>query len=298
MSVKRKEHARQFGLNLIMIFAALLCLIPFALIVMSSFSDNSFIVRYGYTLWPRKWSFAAYAYLADRSNTILRAYGVSVAVTLLGTLANLTITTLLAYPLSRRDLPARSALCFFVFFTMLFNGGLVPTYIWYTNFIGVKNTLWGLIVPGLMMKAYYVILIRTFVTNNVPTALIESAQIDGATEFRLFLRIILPMCKPIIATVLLFVGIDYWNDWYNGMIYVTNSRLYSIQNFLTRLLNDIAYLQSSANLTGDAAAVLAKMPTVSVRLAIAIIGILPIVIVYPFIQKNFVKGIAIGSIKG
>ena len=298
MSVKRKEHARQFGLNLIMIFAALLCLIPFALIVMSSFSDNSFIVRYGYTLWPRKWSFSAYAYLADRSNTILRAYGVSVAVTLLGTLANLTITTLLAYPLSRRDLPARSALCFFVFFTMLFNGGLVPTYIWYTNFIGVKNTLWGLIVPGLMMKAYYVILIRTFVTNNVPTALIESAQIDGATEFRLFLRIILPMCKPIIATVLLFVGIDYWNDWYNGMIYVTNSRLYSIQNFLTRLLNDIAYLQSSANLTGDAAAVLAKMPTVSVRLAIAIIGILPIVIVYPFIQKNFVKGIAIGSVKG
>ena len=298
MSVKRKEHARQFGLNLIMIFAALLCLIPFALIVMSSFSDNSFIVRYGYTLWPRKWSFVAYAYLADRSNTILRAYGVSVAVTLLGTLANLTITTLLAYPLSRRDLPARSALCFFVFFTMLFNGGLVPTYIWYTNFIGVKNTLWGLIVPGLMMKAYYVILIRTFVTNNVPTALIESAQIDGATEFRLFLRIILPMCKPIIATVLLFVGIDYWNDWYNGMIYVTNSRLYSIQNFLTRLLNDIAYLQSSANLTCDAAAVLAKMPTVSVRLAIAIIGILPIVIVYPFIQKNFVKGIAIGSVKG
>ncbi len=298
MSVKRKEHARQFGLNLIMIFAALLCLIPFAQIEQCSFSDNSVMVRYGYPRWPRKRSFAAYAYLADRSNTILRAYGVSVAVTLLGTLANLSITTLLAYPLSRRDLPARSALCFFVFFTMLFNGGLVPTYIWYTNFIGVKNTLWGLIVPGLMMKAYYVILIRTFVTNNVPTALIESAQIDGATEFRLFLRIILPMCKPIIATVLLFVGIDYWNDWYNGMIYVTNSRLYSIQNFLTRLLNDIAYLQSSANLTGDAAAVLAKMPTVSVRLAIAIIGILPIVIVYPFIQKNFVKGIAIGSVKG
>lgn len=294
---KSKQRVYQGIMNLILALGAFACVFPFVLIIVSSLTDNDTLVRNGYSIFPEKWSLEAYAYLSNRSNTIFRAYGVTIIVTAIGTLVNMTLTTLLAYPLSRRDLPGRRILNFLVFFTMLFNGGLIPTYIWYTNFLGIKNTLAGLIVPSLMMKAYYVIIVRTFINNNVPMEVVESAQIDGSSEYRLFAQIVFPMSRPIIATIFLFVTIDYWNDWYNGMIYITESSLYSIQNFLARLLNDIAYLQSSSNSMGDSSA-LANMPTVSVRLAIAIIGILPIMVVYPFIQKNFVKGISLGSVKG
>lgn len=296
--MKRRIVVEQTLLNLLLAVVAFLAIFPFVLIIISSLTSNEALVKYGYSLFPKEWSLEAYRYLIDRSETILRAYGVTVIVAVIGTITNLALTCLLAYPLSRRDMPGRKIMTFMVFFTMLFNGGLVPTYIWYTNFLGVKNTIWGLIVPGLMMRAFNVMIVRTFMTNNVPMEVIESGQIDGASEYNIFARIVFPMSRPIIATILLFVLIDYWNDWYNGMIYITDSNLYSIQNFLVRLLNDIAYLQSSANIAAEEAALLAKMPTVSVRLAIAIVGIIPIMIAYPFMQKNFVKGIAIGSVKG
>lgn len=292
-------QSRIFSLfvNAYLFIAAFICIAPFVLLVVASFTDNNTIAQNGYSFWPEKWSLDAYAYLWQRSETILSAYGITVLITALGTTFNVILTTLIAYPLSRADLVGRKPLSFIVFFTMLFNGGLVPTYLLYTNYLGVKNTIWGLIMPNLMLSAYYVIIMRTFFVTSIPSALIEAAQIDGASELKIFGKIIVPMGRPIIATVALFVGIAYWNDWFNGMVYITDEKLYSIQNLLTRLLNDIAYIQSATN-SSDQAAVLSQMPAITVRMAIAFIGILPIVVIYPFVQKNFVKNIAIGSVKG
>ena len=293
----REEKTFQVCSHVIMAVMAILCLLPFLLLIISSFTDNDAIVRNGYSLFPEKWSMAAYEYLFDRSNQILSAYGITVLVTLLGTCGNLILTTLLAYPLSRKDMPVRAAFTFIVFFTMLFNGGLVPTYLLYTRYLGIKNTQAGLLVPSLLMNVYFVLIMRTFFQNSIPSALIESAQIDGASEMRTFVSIVLPMGKPIIATVGLFAGIAYWNDWYNGMIYITKSNLFSIQQLLMRMLNDIQFLQANSSFVG-AEDYISKIPGVTVRMSIAVVGILPILLVYPFVQNNFVKGIAIGAVKG
>ena len=293
----RGDQTFQVCSHVIMAVMAILCLLPFLLLIISSFTDNDAIVRNGYSLFPEKWSMAAYEYLFDRSNQILSAYGITVLVTLLGTCGNLILTTLLAYPLSRKDMPGRAAFTFIVFFTMLFNGGLVPTYLLYTRYLGIKNTLAGLLVPSLLMNVYFVLIMRTFFQNSIPSALIESAQIDGASEMRTFVSIVLPMGKPIIATVGLFAGIAYWNDWYNGMIYITKSNLFSIQQLLMRMLNDIQFLQANSSFVG-AEDYISKIPGVTVRMSIAVVGILPILLVYPFVQNNFVKGIAIGAVKG
>ena len=293
----REEKTFQVCSHVIMAVMAILCLLPFLLLIISSFTDNDAIVRKGYSLFPENWSMAAYEYLFDRSNQILSAYGITVLVTLLGTCGNLILTTLLAYPLSRKDMPGRAVFTFIVFFTMLFNGGLVPTYLLYTRYLGIKNTLAGLLVPSLLMNVYFVLIMRTFFQNSIPSALIESAQIDGASEMRTFVSIVLPMGKPIIATVGLFAGIAYWNDWYNGMIYITKSNLFSIQQLLMRMLNDIQFLQANSSFVG-AEDYISKIPGVTVRMSIAVVGILPILLVYPFVQNNFVKGIAIGAVKG
>lgn len=293
----REERVFQAVSHVIMILASLACILPFVLLIISSFTDNNTIVRNGYSFFPEKWSVEAYAYLIQRSDQIFRAYGITLLVTAVGTTGNLILTTLLAYPLSRTDLPGRNTLSFLVFFTMLFSGGLVPTYLMYTTYFGVKNTLAGLIVPLLLLNAYYVMIMKTFFQNSIPKAIIESAQIDGASEMRIFLKIILPMGKPIIATVCLFAGITYWNDWYNGMIYVTESELFSIQQLLNRMMSDIQFLQSNSAMVG-AADYISKIPGTTVRMSIAVVGILPILIIYPFMQNNFVKGIAIGAVKG
>lgn len=293
----REERVFQVVSHVIMILASAVCIVPFLLLIISSFTDNNTIVQNGYSFFPEKWGLEAYRYLLQRSDQILRAYGVTVLVTAVGTTGNLFLTTLLAYPLSRVDLPGRKVLSFLVFFTMLFSGGLVPTYLLYTTYLGVKNTLAGLIVPLLLLNAYWVMIMRTFFQNSIPRAIIESAQIDGASELLIFFKIILPMGKPIIATVCLFAGITYWNDWYNGMIYVTESELFSIQQLLNRMLSDIQFLQSNSSMAG-AADYISKIPGTTVRMAIAVVGILPILVIYPFMQNNFVKGIAIGAVKG
>jgi putative aldouronate transport system permease protein len=181
---------------------------------------------------------------------------------------------------------------------MLFNGGLVPTYINYSDVFGIKNTFWALMVPGLMMNAFNVLMVKSYFVSSIPDALLEAAYIDGATETRAFLQIALPLAKPIIATIGLFIGIGYWNDWMNGYIYLTKrTDLYSIQNLLNRMIKNIQALQQNANVVNTDGAI-ASMPAVSIRMAIAVVGILPVVIIYPFIQKNFVKGITLGGVKG
>ena len=286
--------------HVIMAYFTLAALIPILLMVISSLTDNEALLHNGYSYWPAKWSTYAYEWIfTSSSSMVLKAYGISMMLTVIGVCVSLIITTLLAYGLSKKGLPLRGILTFLVFFTMLFNGGLVPTYINYTNVFHVKDTFAGLLVPGLLMNAFNVLLMKSYFVSNVPDEILEAAYIDGAGEFKTMLTIALPMAKPIIATIGLFVGIAYWNDWSNGYIYlVKRTDLFSIQNLLNRLMQNIQALTQNANNLSEAGQGLSQIPTATVRMAMATLGIIPIVIVYPFVQGYFVKGITLGGVKG
>lgn len=295
----REEKRFQILGNTVMIILTACALLPMILLVISSFTDNDTLIRNGYNFFPEKWSTYAYEYIFMTGNSVVHAYGISIVLTVVGTSLALVITTLLAYALSKEQLPGRGILTFYVFFTMLFNGGLVPTYMNYTNVFGFKNTFWALLVPGLLTNGFNILLMKSYFVTGVPNEVLEAAYIDGATEFQTFYRIALPLAKPIVATIGLFAGIAYWNDWQNGYIYLTKrTDLYSIQNLLNRMIQNIQFLtQSSANIS-NANVGLSSIPAVSVRMAMAVVGVLPIVVVYPFIQNNFVKGITLGGVKG
>ncbi|WNS44117.1 carbohydrate ABC transporter permease [Paenibacillus sp. MMS20-IR301] len=297
--MSKETKVFQFTAHCIMTILSVLALIPIVLLAVSSFTDNDYLLKNGYSFFPGKLSTGAYTYLLQEGEAIARAYGISFFVTIAGTVLSIIITTLLSYPLARADLPGRNVFSFFVFFTLLFNGGLVPTYLMYTGVFGIKNSIWALIIPGLLLNAYNVLLVRSYFVTGVPTEILEAARIDGASEFATFRRIALPMAKPIVATIALFVGIAYWNDWNNGYIYLTTrTDLFSIQNLLNRMIQNIQFLTSNSAASNNIQEGLAKIPSATVRMAIAVTGILPIVIVYPFIQSNFVKGITLGGVKG
>ncbi|MBS4208000.1 carbohydrate ABC transporter permease [Bacillus sp. FJAT-50079] len=291
------DRLTQWVSHIFLIFVTAASIIPFIILLSSSFTSEDAILRDGYNFIPKEFSFAAYEYLINGSSEIFRAYGITVFVTVFGTVASLAITALLAYALSRRDIPMRNTLSFLVFFTLLFNGGLVPTYLVYTQMFDVKNTIWALIVPGLLMNGFNVLLMRSFFITSIPEAILESARIDGAGEFKTFFLIVLPLSLPILATIGLLQTIHYWNDWFNGLIYITDPKMFSIQNILNRMMSDIEFLSSGA-LDTNASEAMAQIPSTAVRMAIAVIGVIPILIAYPFFQKYLVKGIALGAVKG
>jgi len=229
---------------------------------------------------------------------LLRGYGITILITTVGTVISLLITSMLSYSISRKNFPFAKAISFIVFFTMLFNGGLVPTYLVYTQIIGIKNTLFGLLIPGLLMNGFNVLIMKSFFKENIPDEIIESASIDGANQFRIFFQIVIPLSYPILATIGLLVAVGYWNDWYNGFIYLTDTSLYNIQSILNRMLSDIRFIATNPVGGSLSAAITANMPSVSIRMAIAVIAAFPLVIVYAFFQKYFVKGITIGAVKG
>lgn len=289
-----KNQMNQIFVHSVFVVLAALCLFPFLLLFMSSVTEEASIISNGYSIWPSVFSLEAYSYLWNQKSAMFNAYGITIVVTVVGTFVGLVISALLAYPLSRNDLPMRRSLSFLVFFTLLFNGGLVPTYLIYTEVFEMKNTLMSLVVPGLLTNGFFILLIRTFFANSIPVQIIESAYIDGASEFKIFYRMVLPLSLPILATIGLMLTINYWNDWFNGLIYVTEPSLFSIQNLLNRMLVNIQFLQQN-NLGGQN--VTASMPMNSVRMAMAVIGILPLLLIYPFFQKYFVKGLTIGAVK-
>lgn len=293
-----KNKGFQVGAHIVMAILSLCCIFPFLLLIMSSITDEQELIRNGYTLFPKALSLNAYQYMFKSSNKIISAYGITILSTVVGTVCGLSMTILMAYPLSRRDLPGRNGLAFYVFFTMLFSGGLVPTYIMYTRYIKVSNTIWALIIPSLMVNAFYVIMMRTYFSTNIPEAVIEAARIDGAGEFRILLTIVLPMSIPMVATMTLLIGLSYWNDWKNGLYYLQqNKSLYSIQVLLNDMLRDVQALKSGMD-AAAAAEITANMPSTGIKMAIAVVGVLPVLVVYPFFQKYFVKGITIGAVKG
>lgn len=280
-------------LTLLVIVAAL----PIVLIVVASFTSETALVRDGYSFLPKEWSLDAYYYMIKQGKTIVRAYGISFFVTIVGTCLSVLLTTMLAYPMSRKSFKYRNLLAFFVFFTMLFNGGIVPSYIMWTKIFHIKDTIWALILPNYLITAFNVILVKNYYQNSIPDSLIEAAQIDGAGELKIFFKVMLPLAVPTVATISLFTGIAYWNDWTNGLYYINNEKLYSIQQLLMKIMDNIQALRSNSNaaLLGTGAV---DLPSTSVRMAMAVIGILPVVITYPFVQKYLVKGVVVGAVKG
>lgn len=294
MANQNKTH---WLLHLVFLLIACTTILPIILVFMVSITDETTITQNGYSFFPQKISFEAYKYLFLDSMTIIRAYGVTIFITVVGTIVGLMLTALLAYPISRRDFPYKNMLTFFVFFTMLFNGGLVPWYLVFTKLIPLKDTIWSLIIPGLLLNGFFVLIMRTFFATSIPMAIIESAYMDGASESRIFFRIVLPLSTPVLATIGLFNTLGYWNDWFNSLVFLTDSKYYSLQYLLNKILLNIQFLSQNSRNT-NASQIMATLPTETVRMAMAIIGIGPIVLAYPFFQKYFVKGLTVGAVKG
>lgn len=292
----KEDPVYNIFITVVMVLLALCCVLPLVLLFAASLSSEAAIAQTGYSFIPKEVSMDAYSYLWQKRGIIGGAYLRTIVVTAVGTTVNLFITAGLAYPISRSDYPFRKFTTGLVLFAVLFNGGLVPTYLMYTQVFHIKNTIWALLVPNLMMNGFNVLIARTYFKNNIPVSVLESARIDGAGEFTIFRKIVLPLSLPIMATVGLLSGIAYWNDWTNGFIYITETSKLGIQSYLARIIMDLQFLTSSS-MSSSTASMVAQLPTTTVRMAIAVVGVLPVLIVYPFFQKYFVKGITIGSVK-
>lgn len=295
----RESRISQIISHLVCAVFAACALIPFLLLIIASLTDANAVIKNGFSFLPEKWSLDAYRYIIQEWETIGHAYLMTFLVTVVGVFANISISMLFAYGTSKKDVPGMKFISFLLVFSMLFNGGLVSTYYCYVKYLHIKNTIWALIVPNLMMNAFSVILIRNYITNSIPGGLLEAAELDGAGAFTSFFRIVLPLSKPIIATVGLMAGLAYWNDWQNGLYYLSSrngSQYYTIQIVLNNINNDVNALVQSKDLLQQLG-MSGSLPSTTIRMAIAVIGILPILAIYPFFQKYFVKGITLGGIK-
>ncbi len=290
------EHkSYQITFNTIYMIIAVIMFLPLILLFVASITDNNALIANGYSFFPERLSLEAYAYMATNSSTILRAYTVTIVVTALGTFIGLAITAMMSFALSITRLPGNRVISFFVFFTMLFNGGLVPSYILWTS-LGIVNTIWAYVFPFLLTNAFSIILIRSYFVTNIPNELYESAKIDGAGYLRIFLQMAVPLGKPILATIGLFSCLLYWNDWLNGLYFITDPNLYSIQALLNRMSQNIQSVISSATTMNNSGSM--NLPQASIRMAIAFVAIVPILVLYPFLQKYFADGIMRGAVKG
>ena len=291
------DKSYQVLIFVILSILALCALLPFLLLVSSSLTENATLLKEGYSFLPRNFTLYAYTYLFKSNATkVFRAYGITFFVTIVGTVISLLIGPMLGWALSRKDYKRAKPLTFMVFFTMLFNGGVVPSYIMYTQVFHMKNSILALLIPTLLFNGFYIILYKNNFASNIHPALVEAAKIDGAGELYIYFKIVLPLSLPILATIGLMVGLGYWNDWTNGLYYISDTKLYSLQQFLKSIIDNINTLATMAT-SADAAAAVAKMPGTSIRMAMAVIGVIPIMVLYPFFQKAFIAGISLGGVK-
>ena len=272
---------------------ALLCVIPFYLIIVASFTDESSLIRNGYPLIPTDFSVQSYLLCLKNPTEILRAYGTTIGVTVVGTALAVFIATMTGYVLSRKDFPWRNKFSFFFFFTTLFSGGLVPSYILCIRYLHFRNNYLGILLP-LMFSVWNMIIAKSFM-NGIPGAITESAKIDGANDIVIFIKLILPLSKPLLATLGLFSALAYWNDWYNSMLYITDEEKFMLQYYLQRMLGSAEAMRIVAEKSGIA---LPSVPLESMKMAMTVIATGPIVLLYPFVQRYFVKGLTIGAVKG
>ncbi len=282
-------------INAFFIITCLLIALPFVLVVSISLTSENSLSQFGYHFIAKEWSFEAYRIVFEKPATLLKGYGVTILITVIGTVLSLFLTALMAYPLSRRDFRYNRPLTFFVFFTMLFNGGLIPFYILMTQYLHLKNTLAALIIPGLM-SPFNIMIMKGFL-DKISKEIIESAKVDGAKEFRIFFRIILPLSTPALATLGLLISFGYWNEWFNALLFIDNDKFIPLQLLLVRILSQADFLANSPMAEVSDKLKYAHFPTMSVRMAMAIVASGPMLIVFPFFQKYFVKGITVGSLK-
>ncbi len=281
--------------HIILLIMSLTCLCSFLVVLGSSFETQEEIMSDGYKMIPHVFDVSAYK-MIFQNNTVLASYKITIFVTVIGTILSVFISSLLGYVMSRTDYAYRNVLAFFVFFTMLFNGGMVPSYILITRWLHLKNSVWALILPG-VVSAWNVILLKNFF-KSIPTSLIEAAKIDGMGEFGIFLKIVIPISKPAFATIALFCVLAYWNQWQNSMLYTDTASLSTLQYTLVKLTRDIEYLNSEEALQYGAVNEGTNIPTYAMRMAMCVVAAGPLVMVFPFFQKYFVKGITVGSVKG
>jgi len=274
---------------------ALVCVYPVLLVVGISFTDESALAEYGFNVIPKIFSLDSYRYIIASKNTILRAYGVTIFVTIAGTILSTLIVALYAYPISRRDFKYRKLFTFIAFFTMLFSGGTVAGYMVTTGVLHLKNSIWALILPY-VMNAWHVIVMRSFYSMSIPSAIIEAAKIDGANEYQTYFKIIMPLSLPGLATIALFATLTFWNDWWLPLLYITEPQKYNLQYLLQSMISNIQNLTENSALMGSTN-LLANVPKEGARMALCIIATGPILIVYPFFQKYFIQGLTVGSVK-
>jgi len=284
--------------HLVMLALTVVCLIPLWLVVSISFSAEESIRLYGYQLIPKIPSVEGYAYILKERSIISRTLWMSVLVTGVGTSLGIVLNSLMGYVLSRREYKLNRFFVWYVFIPMIFSGGLVSTYFITSQFLGLKDSVWALILP-ISVSSFNVILCRTFFRTTIPDSIVESAVIDGASQMTIYFRIILPLSLPVLATVGLFLSFAYWNDWFQAMLYIDNPRLFTLQAYLNRLLGDINYLAQNAQGMGvSVALIMASMPKEAARMAMVVIAVLPIACAYPFFQRYFISGLTVGAIKG
>ena len=280
--------------TLIALFA-LACVIPFYLIIVGSFTSEHSILTEGYSflVTADRFSLAGYDTALKNPMEILRAYGVTIFVTVLGTVLSIFLMTMTGYVLSRKDFPWKNGFSFFFFFTTLFNGGLVPWYLLCTQTFQFNNKLYALIIPGLF-SVWNMIIAKSFM-KGIPYEMVEAVKVDGAGDFCIYYKIMIPMAKPLIATLGLFTALAYWNDWYNCMLFINDNRFWNLQYTLQNILNSSEALKRIAALTGQQ---VQQLPSESMKMAMTVIATGPIILLYPFLQKYFVKGLTIGAVKG
>lgn len=274
-------------------FVALVCLAPFIMIISGSLSEESEIMKYGFSLLPRGFTLRAYRIIFEAPDDVYRAYGVSIFVTVFGTLSSLFFSSMAAFVLSRKEFRYRNKLSLYIYFTTMFSGGLVPLYILMVRYLDLKNTMFALIFP-LLMSPWHIILLRTFM-NAIPDSIVESAKIDGAGYFRIYAQLIMPLSLAGLATIGLFTALQYWNDWFNAMLYIDNNKLYPLPFYLYKMLNSMKFLST---ISGKAGVPLPHMPGESLKLAMVVVATGPIVFLYPFVQRYFIRGITVGAVKG
>ncbi len=272
---------------------ALLCLFPFVLLIISSFMDEQEIITEGFKLIPKHVSLSAYQFLFQNPTTMIQSYGVTIFITVAGTVGGLAIMSMAGYVLNRKDFRYRGGFSFFMYFTTLFSGGLVPTYILMVKYLGMKDNILAMVIPGLC-SAWSIFLMRNFL-KSIPDSLYEAAIVDGAGDFRIYWQVILPVAVPSLATVGLFTALGYWNEWYNAMLYIQTPAKWPLQYFLKRIV-DQANIQIlvAQGIQVDTN----NLPSESIKMATAVMSIGPIILLYPFAQRYFVAGLTIGSVKG
>lgn len=298
--MKKSKDIKAFNILSYTLIAlvALICLIPFLMVIIGSFTSEKEIIANGFSFFPKELSLEAYKTALKEPMAILRAYGVTASLTVIGTAMGLFIVAMTAYVLQRKDFKWRNKVSFFFYFTTLFSGGLVPWYILMVKYLGLKDSYLSLLIPPLL-SVFNIIIMKSYM-SGIPQALTESAKIDGAGDFTIFIKVILPLVKPALATIGMFIALGYWNDWYNSMLFINNENLYSLQYYLYKIVNNIEAYKTILAQAGGGASLgsVISMPSESLKMALTIIVTGPIILVYPFIQKYFVSGVTIGAVKG